>query len=74
MPVQARYTDLVLVGTERSYQDPLLRRRIIKTMVFGSGRPIMLLPEGARPKQLDHMVLGWNATREANRVLHDVLP
>ena len=45
-----------------------------QAMVFGSGGPTLLVPPSARPAPLDHVAIGWDASRVAARALGDVLP
>lgn len=45
-----------------------------QALVFGSGRPALLVPPSARPAALDHVAVGWDASRVAARALGDVLP
>lgn len=44
-----------------------------QAIVFGSGRPALLVPPSARPAPLDHVAVGWDASRVAARALGDVL-
>lgn len=72
---RARYTDLVVMGTQKRFSDPWCWTRLAEGVLFGSGRPLLLLPDDARPLAgWNHAVLGWNASREAIRALHDALP
>lgn len=69
--VQARYADMVLFGPVDSYVYPLVRRDTIESILFASGRPVMILPNGHVPGRLDHLAIGWNATRESTHALRD---
>lgn len=72
-PVQARYADLVLFGPAAAYGNRHMRRRLIENIALSSGRPVMAVPTGWAPRPFKHLVLGWNATREATRALGDAL-
>lgn len=73
-PVQARYTDLVLMGPHSSYAHPWLRRRLAENIAMQSGRPVLLMPAGKTPAKFSRILVGWNASREANVALHAMLP
>lgn len=44
-----------------------------EAIVFGSGRPAILVPPDALPARLDHIAIGWDASRVAARALGDAL-
>jgi nucleotide-binding universal stress UspA family protein len=44
-----------------------------QAVVFGSGRPTILVPPSARPAPLDHVAIAWDGSRVAARALWDVL-
>lgn len=47
----------------------------LQPVLFGSGRPVMLLPSNRRPLQwLDRVVVAWDWSREAARALAAALP
>lgn len=71
--VQGRYADAVLVGPRDSWRDAGFRDRLIEAVLFHSGRPVMILPDGPAPEAIGHAVVGWNATREANHAVHELL-
>lgn len=68
---EARYSDLSLLpwsGETVAAQD------LIQAVVFGSGRPAILVPAAARAVALDHIAIAWDASRVAARALGDALP
>lgn len=69
--VQARYVDMVLFGSADTYAYPPTRRHTMESILFSSGRPVLVLPEGYAPRVFDHLAIGWNATREATHALRD---
>lgn len=71
--VQARYVDLVLVGPAEAYDYSPIRRYTLETVLLASGRPGLVLPSGHGARPLDHIAIGWNATREATHALRDAL-
>jgi len=68
---EARYFDLALLpwsGEASVAQD------MAQAVVFGSGRPTILVPPSARPAALDHIAVAWDGSRVAARSLGDALP
>ncbi|MCH8684260.1 universal stress protein [Pedomonas mirosovicensis] len=70
--VHARYADLVLVGHRGSYGDGRMWDRLVQSIVFQTGRPLIIVPERAH-LPLDKVMIGWNASREAVRAVHDAM-
>jgi len=69
--VYARYADMVLFGPADNYDYPPIRRETIESILFASGRPVLVMPNGHGLRALDHVAIGWNATREATHALRD---
>lgn len=67
----ARYFDFALLpwsGDTRASRD------MAEAVVFGSGVPVVLVPETAKPKPVNHLAVAWDASRVAARALGDALP
>jgi nucleotide-binding universal stress UspA family protein len=68
---EARLHDLTVVpvtavdGVEQWYAE---------TVIFGSGRPILVLPEAAPAPSLAKVAVAWDSSRAASRALADALP
>ncbi len=70
--MHGRHADLVILTRPVSGDE---RRPLFEGVLFGSGRPVLLFPEGwkgALPGA--NVLVGWNASKEAARALHDALP
>ncbi len=67
----ARYFDLSLLGWEG--QNPG-SRLVAEAVVFGSGRPTVLLPEMSGVATLDHVAIAWDGSRVAARAVTDARP
>lgn len=68
---EARYFDLALLpwsGETVAGQD------MAQALVFGSGRPAILVPPADAPARIDHIAVAWDASRVAARALGDALP
>jgi nucleotide-binding universal stress UspA family protein len=74
VPLHARYADLAILGQ----QDPdgaQANAAILSAALFGSGRPVLVVPYAGRFAAVGRRVLvGWNASREAARAANDALP
>ncbi len=66
--VAARYHDLVLMGLKRG---DVALQSTAEAVIFGAGRPVMLLPEQAELGPLDHVVIAWDGSRVAARAVGD---
>lgn len=67
----ARYHDLSLIGWQRGNQTG---RIAAEAVVFGSGRPTLLLPDVVDVGPIDHVVIAWDESRVAARALGDAQP
>lgn len=68
---RARYFDLVLIGWEAANEST---HTLAEDVIFGSGRPTMLLPELAKPTDFDHVAIAWDGSRVAARAVCDATP
>ena len=69
--LHARYHDLSLIGWESN--NPA-GRMTAEGLVFGSGRPVVLLPESADVGAIDRVMIAWDGSRVAARALADAQP
>jgi len=71
--MHARYADLAVVSRPSPERDE--RRAVFEGVLMGAGRPVLLIPEGWRGGDIGaNALIGWNASKEAARALHDALP
>jgi nucleotide-binding universal stress UspA family protein len=72
LALHGRYADLLVLGQD----DPESNSAdLLETVLFDSGRPVLAIPFAGNFKSIGKRVLvGWNASREATRALHDALP
>lgn len=72
----ARITDLVVLGQIKPEDSRSgLDWTLIESVLFASGRPILLVPFiGALGSLGETVLIGWNGSREATRAVHDALP
>ena len=67
----ARYFDLSLVGWEAGNSTS---RMTAEAVIFGSGRPALLLPELWQVASMDHVAIAWDGSRVAARAVADAGP
>lgn len=65
----ARAHDLVLLP----WADTGTVRDMASALIFGTGRPVVLLPAGAKVDRLTHLAAAWDGSRVAARALADGL-
>lgn len=69
--LHARYHDLSLIGWEA--QNPT-SRATAESVVFGSGRPAVLMPQAMDIAAFDHVAIAWDGSRVAARAAADARP
>ncbi|TIU86178.1 MAG: universal stress protein, partial [Mesorhizobium sp.] len=68
---ESRYFDLCLVGWESDNQTA---RMAAEAILFGSGRPTIILPDAADIDVLGQVVIAWDGSRVAARAVADAQP
>ena len=66
--MHARYFDLSLIGWEAGNATS---RMTAEAVVFGSGRPTILLPERSAVGTINHIAIAWDGSRVAARAVAD---
>nr|WP_286771787.1 universal stress protein [Sphingomonas sp. 66-10] len=74
LSARASVGDLTLVGPPGAYGNRKFRSRVLGDLALFSGRPVLAVPPLGAADRFDHIVVGWNGSREAARVLNDALP
>lgn len=70
----ARYFDLIIVG-QTDQTDALSMSRLAEDVVLDVGCPLVVIPYVGAPVTIgEHVLVAWNASREAVRAIHDALP
>ncbi len=75
--LHARYADLTVVGQPNPYdvRDDANRDATVVTPLMSSGRPVLVVPFAGDFDRLgQHVLVAWNASREASRAVNDALP
>ena len=68
----AQVRDLTAIAVHGPLTYP--RQGLVEAALFGSGRPVLMIPPSAQPFSGGVIVVGWDATRSAVRALHVALP
>lgn len=69
--IAARFHDIALVGWE---DDNQTSRATAESLVFGAGRPVVLLPAKMDIAAFDHVAIAWDGSRAAARAVADARP
>ena len=64
----ARYHDLIVTGLSAN---DVSMEATAETVVFGSGRPTLLVPQDAAPSHYQHVMIAWDGSRVATRAVAD---
>ncbi len=73
--LHARYADLAVLGQADPQADEAAGAAVVAAALFGAGRPVLVVPHaGSFPGIGRRVLVGWNASREATRAVHDALP
>jgi len=64
----ARYHDLIVTGLS---DNDVSMESTAETVVFGSGRPTLLVAQDASPSQFQHVMIAWDGSRVATRAVAD---
>jgi nucleotide-binding universal stress UspA family protein len=68
----AQLRDIAIVDVHGPLRPP--RRYLVDDALFGSGRPLVLVPQNWCAYAADRVVVAWDAIRSAARAVHDALP
>lgn len=69
---QARYHDITAIQMRPGSEN---LKAVAEHLLFGSGRPVLLVPvEPVPPTRLGHVALAWDGRATANRAIYDAMP
>lgn len=71
--LHARCSDVGIVGAPGRDGDGAMEE-ILDGVLFGSGRPVIVIPQGARAPDLKRIVVAWDGAQAAARAIHDAMP
>src|SRR5690606_27847836 len=75
LSLHARYADLVVMTAPDADEDKTqVVRECFTAILFGSGRPVLVVPPHPVTAPVRHLVVAWQPTPEATRALHDAMP
>lgn len=70
----ARYADIAVVSRPVRGGERGCPVALAQSLVFASGRPVILVPPRAPSTTASRVLVGWSASREATRAVADALP
>lgn len=72
----ARHADIAVIGQfDRETERGIVPEDMAEQVVLNAGRPVLVVPyAGSFPKYTDHVMVAWNAGREAARAMADAMP
>jgi nucleotide-binding universal stress UspA family protein len=75
MVEHALCSDLIVMGQADPDNDRADQRDAQEQVIRQSGRPVLVIPSVGEFKTIgEHALIGWSATRESSRSLHDAVP
>lgn len=69
---QARLFDLTVLDAAPASYD--VDRERIEKVLFGSGRPVLVVPPGHSAFAARHVMVAWDGSAQAARAVHDAMP
>ena len=74
LAVHGRYADVIVVDqSDAHWEAPLLS--LVPELTLTSGRPVLVIPRaGVTAVPCEHIVIAWNASRDAARAVADAMP
>ncbi|MEM8794982.1 MAG: universal stress protein [Pseudomonadota bacterium] len=71
----SRTADLIIMAQPDESLDRADQTTIQREVIEESGRPVLIIPKAGRFNHIgDHILIGWSATKEAARAVHDAIP
>jgi nucleotide-binding universal stress UspA family protein len=67
-------SDLIISSQTAEVNNGGIESDLVERLLMESGRPVLMLPQGATFAAPDIAIIGYNASREAARALFDALP
>lgn len=74
VPHVARYHDLAMLGLPGGQEGDSSQRALAEALVFGAGRPVLLLPEGQPSTPCTRVLIAWDGSRAAALAVADARP
>jgi len=71
LTAESRFFDLTIIPWSA---DTGATNSLTEAVVFGSGRPAILIPPADQPRPINHIAIAWDGSRVAARALGDALP
>jgi nucleotide-binding universal stress UspA family protein len=73
--LHARYADLVVIGQQNPEWPSGVDKLFERSLPLAAGRPVLVVPYAFERRPVGrHVLVAWNASREAARAVNDALP
>ena len=73
--LHARYADLVVIGQQNPEWPSGVDKDFERSLPLAAGRPVLVVPYAFERRPVGrHVLVAWNASREAARAVNDALP
>lgn len=73
--LHARYADLVVIGQQNPEWPSGVAKEFERSLPLTAGRPVIVVPYAFERRPVGrHVLVAWNASREAARAVNDALP
>jgi nucleotide-binding universal stress UspA family protein len=73
--LHARYADLVVIGQQNPEWPSGVDKIFERSLPLAAGRPVLVVPYAFERRPVGrHVLVAWNASREAARAVNDALP
>jgi nucleotide-binding universal stress UspA family protein len=73
--LHARYADLVVIGQQNPEWPSGVQKNFERSLPAAAGRPVLVVPYAFERRPVGrHVLIAWNASREAARAVSDALP
>ena len=68
-------SDLVIIAQRNDEGNDGIEGDFCERVVMETGRPVIVIPQSGDIKEIgEHVIVGWNASREATRAVFDAMP
>ena len=75
LTTQARCSDLLILGQPEPESTTGLTQPVVESVILAAGSPVLMVPyTGVARAPGSRVLIGWDASREAARAVHDALP
>lgn len=71
---QTRYSDLIIASQPYGQSRKPLQVTVLEAELFGTGAPVLMVPEGTQKQAFNRIIVGWNESSESFAAVRGALP